>query len=108
MGNMSNYQIEYFDNQDNLLTFFVEITSYVNQPAQGKWADSDWDCYGYEEIEFTITSVTMTNENGITLDVTKDIDTDEYVDYLEEKLLEMVREDAEEDIDYPEPDYYDY
>jgi hypothetical protein len=32
----------------------VKVDSYVNIEPQGKWADSDWDCYGYIEIEFTL------------------------------------------------------
>lgn len=111
---MNSYQIEYFDNQDNLLTFFVEITDYSPGYPAKTWALPE-DCYEGcpEEIEFTVTSVTMTDENGLVLDVTKDIDTNEYVDFLEEQLLGMMREDAD-DYDGPEddfsqyPDYYDY
>ena len=105
---MNNYQIEYFDNQDNLLTFFIEITDYFKGYPAKTWALPE-DCYEAcpEEIEFTITSVTMTDENGIILDVTKGIDTNEYVDYLEDQLLEMVREDSDDyDGPDPDPDYY--
>ena len=36
-----NFEIEYFDEQDNCLTFYVTVTDYVNVAPQGKWADSD-------------------------------------------------------------------
>lgn len=106
---MNNYQIEYFDNKDNLLTFFVEITDYFPGYPAKTWALPE-DCYEAcpEEIEFTVTSVMLTYWDGSQIDVTKDIDTDEYVDYLEEKLLETVREESHACDDYPELDYYDY
>lgn len=30
------------------------VTHYLNQPALGPSADSDWDCYGYTEVEFDL------------------------------------------------------
>lgn len=38
---MNTFEIEYFDEQDNCLTFYVTVTDYVNVAPQGKWADSD-------------------------------------------------------------------
>lgn len=108
---MNTFEIEYFDEEDNLLTFYVTATDYVNVAPQGKWASSDWDCYGYEEIDFTVDSVTITtvDEDGNTVSVDKPIDVSEYLDYIEDKLLEQIREmkDSHE-CDAPEPDYYDY
>ena len=92
--------------------FNCTVTYYVNQPAQGKWADSDWDCYGYEEIEFDVDSVFVYNDEGDLVEILdkgeKDSIISEYVDRIEDKILEEIREEVEEDIDYPEPlDYYD-
>ena len=32
----------------------IQIDYAFSQPALGPSADSDWDCYGYTEIEFTV------------------------------------------------------
>lgn len=94
-----DFEIEYFDEQDNCLTFYVTVTDYVNVAPQGKWADSDWDCWGYEEVDFTVDSVTITSvdEDGNTVSVDKPVDITEYHSYIEEKLLEMIREDVYND-----------
>lgn len=93
------------------------VTNYVNQPAQGKWADSDWDAEGYEELEFDVDSVFVYNENGDLVEILDKVDKDsiinEYVDRIESKILEEIREEAEDYMDYHEddfsqyPDYYD-
>lgn len=96
--------------------FNCTITSYVNQPAQGKWADSDWDCYGYEEVEFNVDSVFVYNDDGNLCEVINKVEKEniigDYVDRIESKILEDIREEAEDDdsyeSSYPEPDYYDY
>lgn len=109
---MNTFEIEYFDEEDNLLTFYVTVTDYVNVAPQGKWADSADDCYGYEEVDFTVDSVTITSvdEDGNTVSVDKPIDVSEYYSYIEDKLLEQIRELKEDEChecDYPEPDWYD-
>ena len=106
-----NFEIEYFDEEDNLLTFYVTVTDYVNVAPQGKWADSADDCYGYEEIDFTVDSVTITNVDvdGNTVSVDKPVDISEYYSYIEDKLLEQIRElRDDDDYDGPDPDYYNY
>ena len=104
----THFEIEYFDEEYNLLTFYVTVTDYVNVAPQGKWADSDWDCYGYEEVEWEVTCVTQTAEDGSEEEITVDID--KYSDIIEDKLLEQIRElrDDSHECDAPEPDYYDY
>ena len=109
---MNTFEIEYFDEEDNLLTFYVTVTDYVNVAPQGKWADSADDCYGYEEVDFTVDSVTITSvdEDGNTVSVDKPVDVSEYYSYIEDKLLEQIRklkEDECHECDYPEPDWYD-
>jgi hypothetical protein len=32
----------------------VRVTHFFHQPPMGPSADSDWDCYGYTEIEFDV------------------------------------------------------
>ena len=91
--------------------FNCTITSYVNQPALGEWADSDWDCYGYEELEFDVDSVFVYDDEGDLVEILdkgeKDSIIGDYVDRIESKILEEIREEAEDDFDYPEPDWYD-
>lgn len=98
-----------FEIEIDSYTFYISVTDYVNVPAQGKWVDSDWDCYGYEEVEWEVTCVTQTAEDGSEEEIT--VDVDKYSDIIEDKLLEQIRELKEDEChecDYPEPDYYDY
>lgn len=89
--------------------FYIRVDSYIKQPPQGPSADSDWDCRGYEEIEWEITKIIGCDDNGVECYVgTEEIDISEYSEYIEDKLLEQIRELKEDDFDYPEPDYYDY
>ena len=107
---MNNYQIEYFTENDDLLTFFVEVTHYsAGRPAK-IWALPE-DCYPEEpeEIEFDVVKITLTDEDGNVTDVTKDIDVSDYSDYLEEKLLETMKGEAEsQDYDYFDDGYDGY
>lgn len=32
----------------------VNVTYFHKQPALGPMCDSDWDCYGYTDIEFDV------------------------------------------------------
>lgn len=32
----------------------INVTHYFKQKPMGPRADSDWDCYGYTEIEFEV------------------------------------------------------
>lgn len=74
-------------------TLDVAVTHYVNQPAQGKWADSDWDCYGYEDVEFKILSGRdeERGEYDCSEEELKFIEN-EFSEEIEEKLLEEIRE----------------
>lgn len=76
--------------------FTVEVTNYVNQPAMGKWADSGWDCYGYEEVAFNVLSVLDTDEDGNEMVVDNSV-AEGYIELLEEKLLIEIHEMQEED-----------
>lgn len=80
-------------------TFFVNVTDYYHQPALGPSADNDVDCYGYTEIDWTCTQVIEYDQDGNETEVTVDIA--EYSELIEEKLLELIYEEQEEDFDYP-------
>ena len=32
----------------------LRVDSFHHVEPQGRYADSDWDCYGYTEIEYTV------------------------------------------------------
>lgn len=97
--------------------FNCTITSYVNQPALGPWkADNPDDCYGYEEVEFDVDSVFVYNDDDGNLcevidKVEKENIISDYVGRIEGKILEEIREEAEDDFDEPDnffqSDYYD-
>lgn len=98
--------------------FHCVINGYTYQPPMGKWADSDWDAEGYEELEFDVDSVFVYNDEGDLVEILDKVEKEniisDYVDRIESKILEEIREEAEDYIDYPEddfsqyPDYYDY
>lgn len=91
-------------------TFHCEITSYTYQKPLGKWADSDWDCYGYEEMEFECHSVTVTDEDGFCSHVENKaaIESilnkeyargDSYGEAVYDKILDEIHE-RQADVDY--------
>ena len=32
----------------------IGVKEYFKQEPQGSWADSDWDCYGYTDVDYDI------------------------------------------------------
>ena len=74
-------------------TFFVNVTGYHHQPALGPSADSDWDCFGYTEIDWECNQVLDCDEDGNEFETTVDIA--EYSELIEEKLLEIMKDEAE-------------
>ena len=81
-------------------TFFVKVTDYHHQPALGPSADNDVDCYGYTEIDWECTQMLDCDEDGDEFETTVDIA--EYSELIEEKLLEIMKGEAESQ------DYDDY
>ena len=47
----------------------VEVTSCENIPAQPNSRDSDWDCQGSRELEFSVVSGICYDADGIRMDV---------------------------------------
>lgn len=47
----------------------VEVVHFHYQPPQGRWADSDWDCYGYLDIEW-VADCEVTEEESSIIDET--------------------------------------
>lgn len=89
---MSNLEI-YMDSY----TFHINITHYFNQPPMGKWADSDVDCYGYTDIDWECTAVETYDEENDQIKLTEQQEKDivsEYSELIEEKLLEIMKDEA--------------
>lgn len=75
--------------------FHCVVTSYVYQRPLGPSADSDWDCYGYEEVEWDCNCVEVYDEDGYLVETT--VDVDKYSENIEEKILDEIHEMQEED-----------
>ena len=96
-----NFEIEY-----DQYTFFIEVTHYHYQKPLGRWADSDVDCYGYEDLEWKCDSVEEYFEDGSIIREDSEMKrvVELYSELLEDKILdkmldeiEMMREDSYED-----------
>ena len=93
-------------------TFFVNVIGYHHQPPLGPSADSDWDCYGYEEIDWTCAAIEDCDEDGnvveLSVEEVKAV-ISEYSDLIEEKLLEIMKDEADsQDYDYFDDGYDGY
>ena len=101
-----------FEIEIDSYTFYVRVVDYyAGYPAKtwGPWEDCYEECP--EEIDWECTAIQACDEDGnvvvLTAEQVKNI-ISEYSEYIEDKLLEQIRELKEDDFDYPEPDYYDY
>jgi len=78
----------------------VKVHSVTDvKPNNSTW-DSDWDYYGYSEIEFEVTAGTETDEDGNEFEMTKDQLEDvqnKHGELIEEKLWEELREEQDYD-----------
>ena len=64
-----------------------------------------------EEVEFDVDSMFVYDDEGDLVEILdkgeKDSIISEYVDRIEDKILEEIREAVADDFYYPEPDWYD-
>lgn len=84
-----------FDIYVDEYAFTVEVIDYYYQRPLGKWADSDLDCYGYEEIDYKVLGGFGEDEDGdsfeLTLDEAESISGD-FEEVISKKLLEEIRD----------------
>ena len=87
-----------FEIEIDSYTFYVRVVDYfAGYPAKtwGPWEDCYEECP--EEIEWTCTAVEDCDEGGNVVELSaEEVKTviSEYSDLIEEKLLEMIREDV--------------
>lgn len=78
--------------------FTIDIHAYEKVEGLGKWADSDWDCYGCEELDYTVESVIELDEDEIPYYLTQDqIEklVKENGSVLEAEIIKMLENDSE-------------
>lgn len=91
-------------------TLEVEITSCVSvAPNHSTW-DSDWDYYGYQEMEFEVVSGVSEDEDGNETDLGSSdcaAVARQYAEAIEEKLWDQLADEAD-DCDYDDSRDYDW
>ena len=93
---MSDYEITVYDKETGEdLTFYVNV-SYYSPFKRGVYNALPENCYPDEpeEVEFDVVKVVRILEDGSEEEVVVDIDP--YSKEIEEKLLDKIREDAED------------
>ena len=85
----------------------VEITYIADVKGDSSTWDSDWDYYGYRELEFEVVSGLVYDENG---DNPQDLGrngcaavAEQYAEDIEQKLWDQL--DGERDDDYDDRDW---
>lgn len=61
----------------------VKVDYYVDVKPQGRYADSDWDCYGYTEMEFT-----LLDRKGYKAEWLQNKMTESDIKMIEQKIIE--------------------
>ena len=91
-------------------TLEVEITSCVDVPGDSNTWDSDWDYYGYREMEFEVVSGVEYDEDGNETELGRNgcaAVAEQYAEAIEEKLWEQLADEAD-DCDYDDSRDYDW
>lgn len=79
-------------------TLEVEITSLTNVKGDSSTWASDWDYYGYQEMEFEVVSGVSEDEDGNETDLGSSdcaAVARQYAEAIEEKLWDQLADEAE-------------
>jgi len=77
-----------------------EITYLADVPPSPEVSTSDWDAYGYRELEFTVISGQVFNEDGVAIDAGRNACAamaEKYAEFIEDELwrqIEAARNDV--------------
>lgn len=77
-----------------------EMTSLLDVPPNPEATTSDWDAYGYREMEFRVVSGQVVDENGVASDAGRNACAalaEQYAELIEEELwrqIEAARHDV--------------
>ena len=79
--------------------FEIEISSVTNvAPNSSSW-DSDWDYYGYREMEFEVLGAVEYDEDGDSVELSKERCAElaeRFADTIEEKLWDQLADEADD------------
>ena len=84
-------------------TLEVEITSCVDVPGDSSTWASDWDYYGYREMEFEVVGGVSEDEDGNETDLDRTACAavaEQYAEEIEEKLWNQLADEADDYDDY--------
>ena len=73
----------------------AELTSYINVPPQGMWADSDVDCYGYTEMEYNLKDRKGYPKNGEAVWLHKIADKKDLWSDIDEQIEKSIEENTD-------------
>lgn len=86
---MDILEIEYLSDDNRELTIKVLVENVIQNPG---WSyDSDWDFYGYTDVDFSILEVCEHLDDTYYLSLHEDSLSDSEYDTLEKKVIEKVK-----------------
>lgn len=80
-------------------TLEVEITSLTVVKGNSSTWDSDWDYYGYREMEFEVLGAVEYDEDGDSVELSKERCAElaeRFADTIEEKLWDQLADEADD------------
>lgn len=93
---MKGYEfVVHVDTDENAYIFETKITYFYNQPAMGKWADSDEDARGYLDLEYEVEAGYSYDEDGneieMELEAARDM-AESFDDEITEDIMRQITE----------------
>lgn len=76
-----------------------EVTSLLDVPPNPEVTTSDWDTYGYRELEFRVVSGQVYDENGVASDAGRNACAalaEQYAEFIEEALWRQIETERQD------------